>query len=720
MSRDIDHPVDPLNITRGVMVVCTDLEGRFTYANQAYLDYMGLSTLPVGASALQHIAQEDLPAVLDTAQRILENPHQPCWVEFSKPLKPAWNRSRWEWVAVLDPAGQPVGIQCTGYDISDTYRQARFREASVELLASGLQEELCPAEVLRRTLEAAFRVVPVAQAGSATLLQPEGYFRFVAAQGYDLEALQQAPLYPQEPLSLSQHIQAQVFTQADIARFNRQLDLERRAVLEGPGRAGEIQAMLAVPVVVKGVPRAYLYLDHFERADAFDETDVRHLEGLAHHVAWLLYGNELREETRWSRYHDPQTGLANLYSLKELLADAAEPGAFVVLHCASLERLRRLEGEGVWVAAVRAIADVVRSELRSADRLVYERDGFWLLLEGIETSSEVMAVLRRLQERVQDKLASHWRQLDFNPRVGVAFASREIPTQELIQAAEAALQQVQQPGGIYFYEPILTRKALEDDWLHQALGQALRPLKSGGAPRGFALHYQPIRSLADGQLHHLEALLRWQHPERGPIAPVRFLSIVEEDGCMIELGDWILGEAMARAAHWGLPVAVNLAGSQLEATLPERIAFHLRHHGLAPEQLVLEVTEQVLLDEARLAVLQDLARQGHPLHLDDFGTGFSSLERITRLPLAAIKLGQGFVKGLGPNPSPETPEARLTKALLSLGNTLGLKIVIEGIETEAQRQFLLAEGFSLGQGYLLGRPAPLRPSDTMSALGRSG
>lgn len=214
--------------------------------------------------------------------------------------------------------------------------------------------------------------------------------------------------------------------------------------------------------------------------------------------------------------------------------------------------------------------------------------------------------------------------------------------------------------------------------------------------------------------------MRWQHPERGPIAPVWFLSIVEEDGWMIELGDWILGEAMARAAHWGLPVAVNLAGSQLEATLPERIAFHLRHHGLAPEQLVLEVTEQVLLDEARLAVLQDLARQGHPLHLDDFGTGFSSLERITRLPLAAIKLGQGFVKGLGPNPSPETPEARLTKALLSLGNTLGLKIVIEGIETEAQRQFLLAEGFSLGQGYLLGRPAPLRPSDTMSALGRSG
>ncbi|GIW37154.1 MAG: hypothetical protein KatS3mg073_1299 [Meiothermus sp.] len=700
------HLEDPLSLTRGFMVVRTDLEGRFTYANQAYLDYMGLRALPIGTSALQHVAKEDQSVVLNTVKRILANPHQSYWVEFSKPLKHAWNRSRWEFTAVVDAEGKPVGIQCTGYDISEAYRQARFQEASAELLASGLKEALSPAEVLQRTLEVAFRVVPVAQAGSATLLQPEGHFRFVAAWGYDLEALQRVVLYPQEPLSLSQHIQAKVFTQTDIARFNSRLDPERRDLLEGPGRASEIQAMLATPVVVKGVPRAYLYLDHFERADAFDETDVRHLEGLAHHVAWLLYGNELQEEVRLGRYRDPQTGLDNLHSLKEVLVESLTPKALVALHCRSLERIRRLEGEGVWAAVVRSITDLLKSELRSDDRLAFDRDLFWLLLEGVETSSEVMAVLARLQAQAQAQLASRWPQLDFNPRVGVALARPEIALHELPEAAEAALQQVRQPGGISIYEPFLRQNTLEDDWLHQALALALRPLKAGGgAPLDFFLHFQPIRRLADGQLQHLEALLRWQHPERGLISPGRFVSIVEEDGWMIELGDWILGEAVARAAQWGLPVAVNLAGSQLEPALPNRIAHHLQRHGLAPQQLALEVTEQVLLDEGRLAVLQDLARRGYSLHLDDFGTGFSSLDQIARLPLAAIKLDQGFVKSLGPNPSPGTSEARLMKAVQGLGSALGLEIIVEGIETEAQRRFLLAEGFSLGQGYLLGRPA---------------
>ncbi|GIW35866.1 MAG: hypothetical protein KatS3mg073_0011 [Meiothermus sp.] len=709
---------DPLGTTRGIMVVRTDLEGRLTYANQAYLNYMGLPAPPLGASALQHVAKEDLPLVLDTVNRILENPHRSYWVEFSKPLKKAWNRSRWELVAVLDPEGQPVGIQCAGYDISDSYRQARFEEPCVELLASGLKEALCSAEVLRRALEAAFRVVPVAQAGSATLLQPEGHFRFVAARGYDLEALQQVPLYPQEPLSLSRHIQARVFTQAEIARFNQRLDPERKALLEGPGRAGEIQAMLATPVVVKGVPRAYLYLDHFERADAFDETDVRHLEGLAHHVAWLLYGNELREEVRLGRYHDPRTGLANLHSLEEALVESLAPKALVALHCRSLERIKRLEGEGIWAAAVRDLAGALQGELRSADRLACEQGIVWLLLENVETPSDVLAVLARLKEHVQGQLSARWPQLDFNPRVGVAFARPEVSFRELPRAAAATLEQIQQPGQVRFYEPSLLQSTLEYDWLHQALWQALRPLKSGGVPLDFCLHYQPIRSLADGQLHHLEALLRWQHPERGPISPARFLSIVEEDGWMIELGDWILGEAVARAAQWGLPVAVNLAGSQLEPALPDRIALHLQRHGLAPQQLILEVTEQVLLDEARLAVLQELAHRGHPLHLDDFGTGFSSLERIARLPLAAIKLGQGFVKSLGPNPSPETSEARLMKAVQGLGSVLGLQIIVEGIETEKQRQFLLDEGSSLGQGYLLGRPAAVRPGNSIQALER--
>ncbi len=712
--------LDPLNLSQGIMIVQTDLEGRFAYANRAYLAYMGLQSLPIGASALQHISPGDLPVVMHTVKQALSNPGQTFWVEFSKPLKKPWNRSRWEFMALLDRRGQPVGVQCMGYDISDAYRQARFQEASLALLSSGLKELLSPEAILQRALEEALKVVPVAQAGSATLLHPEGHFRFVAAHGYDLEALKKVPLNPQEPLSLSQHIRARVFTQADISRFNQRLDPERRGIIEGPGRASTIQAMLATPVVVRGQARAYLYLDHFERADAFDGVDLHHLEGLAHHVAWLLYGDELRSEAHYHRYHDPQTGLTNLHGLKETLAHLPPaPRALLALRCRSLERIRGLEGEGIWAAAVQTIAQAIQAELRTADRLAYEKDTFWLLLEGVDNLSDLQAVLARLKDSVHGRLVNSWSQLDFSPHVGVAFAQPGTNLLELPQAAEMALQHAR-PGQVHVYEPSLAHSTLEDYWLRQALGQALRPLKSGGAPLGFHLYYQPIRALDNGMLYHLEALVRWLHPERGMISPARFLPVVEEEGWMGELGDWIIGEAVAHAAAWGIPVAVNLAGSQLEPSLPKRIAAHLAYHNLPPQQLILEVTEQAALDEINLSVLQNLALQGHPLHLDDFGTGFSSLERITTLPLSAIKLGQGFVKNLGPNPSSNTSEARLMRAVQALGRSLELQVIVEGIETEAQYRFLVAEGFRLGQGYLLGRPAAITSDAQLHALRGEG
>lgn len=714
-SSSARQGLDPLSLSQGIMVVHTDLEGRFIYANQAYLEYVGLQSLPIGASALQHINPGDLPLVVQTAKQALRNPGQTFWVEFGKLLQKPWNRSRWEFMALLDHQGDPVGVQCIGYDISDTYRQARFQEASLALLSSGLKETLSPKAILQRALEEAFKVVPVAQAGSATLLHPEGHFRFVAAHGYDLEVLNKVLLYPREPLSFSQHIQARVFTQADISRFNQRLNPERRSILEGPGRASAIQAMLATPVVVSGQARAYLYLDHFERPDAFDEVDLQHLEGLAHHVAWLLYSDELRGEAYYSRCHDPQTGLTNLHGLKETLAHLPPaPRALLALRCRSLERVRSLEGESIWRSAVQAIAQAMQAELRTADHLAYEKDVFWLLLEGVDNLSDLQAVVARLTDSVRSRLVTNWPQLDFSPRVGVAFAQPG-SMQELSQAAEMALQHAQ-PGQVNVYEPSLAHSALEDSWLRQALGQALRPLKSGGAPLYFCLYFQPIRTLDTGKLYHLEALIRWLHPERGMISPARFLPIVEEEGWMRELGDWIIGEAAARAAAWGVPVAVNLAGSQLEPGLLERISIHLAQHDLPPQQLILEVTEQAALDEIRLSMLQNLALQGHPLHLDDFGTGFSSLERITALPLSAIKLDQGFVKNLGPDPSSSTSEARLMRAVQALGSSLDLQVIVEGIETEAQHHFLLAEGFRLGQGYLLGRPAAITSDDQLRAL----
>ncbi|MCX7740786.1 MAG: EAL domain-containing protein [Meiothermus sp.] len=690
---------NPLEATCGLMVVCTDLEGRYTYANQAYLAHTGLKAPPIGALVLEHVAAEDLPRVMDTVRRALEHPGQAFWVEFGRPLRRAWNRSRWELVAVYDRLGNPVGLQWMGYDISDVYRRERFQEASLGLLSAGLRESLCAKEVLRRALDAALEVVPVAQAGSATLLYPDGQFHFVAARGYDLAALERVHLHPGEPLSLSRHIQARVFTQADIAAFNARLDPERRALLEGPGRSREIQAMLATPVVVGGQPRAYLYLDHFQRPDAFDELDLRHLEGLAYHVAWLLYGEELR----FGHYHHPETGLANLRSLREwLLRLPPAHRALVALRCRSLERLRRLEGERAHLAALQEVARTIQANLRSSDRLAWEEGTFWLLLEGVTGAGEVYAVLGRLRTEVEAALAKRWPQLDFNPRAGAALAGPGVLPLELLRAAELALEQNPRPGRVYFFDPDLARQTRETDALRGALVRSLRHLPD--PPEGFTLHYQPVFHLVERRLRHLEALLRWNHPGLGQVSPGRFLPLVEEEGWMSELGDWVLGVAVEQAARWGVAVAVNLAGGQLEPGFPDRVAGHLARHQLPPGRLIFEVTEGVALEEMGLEVLRTLAERGHPLHLDDFGSGLSSLERIVRLPFAAIKLGQGFMASLGSLPEPHSPQARLLHALRGLAEGLGLEIIVEGIETQGQLEFLLAEGFVLGQGYLLGRP----------------
>ncbi|GEM88015.1 EAL domain-containing protein [Meiothermus granaticius] len=711
---------DLLEATHSLMVVCTDLEGRFTYANRAYLEYMGLPEPPLGSSALEQVAAEDLPRVLEAIRKVLAQPGQALWVELSKPLEGAWNRSRWEFVAICDPQGHPVGVQCAGYDISKEYRQARFLEASTHLLSLGLKGVLSAEALLQQALDAALAVVPAAQAGSATLRQPDGKFRFVAARGYDLTALREAYLSPQELLWRSRHIQARVFSQADLERFDAALDPERQALLWGPGRTGSIQAMLAIPVVVEGQPRAYLYLDHFDRAEAFDPLDLHHAEGLAHHVAWLLFGGELRKKAYLSRYADFQTGLPNTRSLREALEKLPPgPRALLALQCRSLERIQRLEGEAVWATVVRELGHSLQRRLRPTDRLAFKEGTFWLLLEGVQKAEEVYAVLGRLKGEVRVELEARWPQLDFSPRVGVVLAEPNQSPPELLQAAKVALEQSHHPDSISVFNPTLAARTREGDSLRQALSQALRRRRAESPPDGFALHYQPIKTLTDQRLHHFEALLRWTVPELGPIPPGKFLPLAEEEGWMPELGDWVVKVAAQQSARWGIPVAVNLSGSQLEPDLLHRVSVYLERYRLSPQQLIFEVTEQVILEESSLELLQSLVAGGHPLHLDDFGSGLSSLERLTRLPLAAVKLDRGFVANLGLTPHRETPEARLLRALRGLGSSLGVDLIVEGIETPEQLEFLLAEGFALGQGFLLGRPAIYSEAEVQQLRGGS-
>ena len=246
---------------------------------------------------------------------------------------------------------------------------------------------------------------------------------------------------------------------------------------------------------------------------------------------------------------------------------------------------------------------------------------------------------------------------------------------------------------------VAERHALEAD-LRQALGAGQ-----------FELHYQP-QVAADGRVLGAEALLRWRHPVNGMVSPGEFIPLAERSGLILPIGDWVLEQACARLAAWqaapqmaGLRLAVNVSAYQFrEADFVARVMAVVRRHDPPPDHLKLELTESMLvrdLDDI-VAKMSALKAQGVGFSLDDFGTGFSSLSYLKRLPLDQLKIDQSFVRDVLTDPN----DAAIARTVISLGQTLGLDVIAEGVETEGQRQFLSDNGCHAFQGYLFSRPLP--------------
>jgi EAL domain-containing protein (putative c-di-GMP-specific phosphodiesterase class I) len=239
-----------------------------------------------------------------------------------------------------------------------------------------------------------------------------------------------------------------------------------------------------------------------------------------------------------------------------------------------------------------------------------------------------------------------------------------------------------------------------------ALEKALREALQGGA---LQLHYQPQIELATGRLHGLEALARWNHPTLGSISPARFIPLAEECGLMGAMGRWALDQACRQLVQWrreGLEVpavAVNLSASNFHnLQLPAIVAQTLECHGLQASDLVVELTESILLDSnaTTLQTIDRLHAHGVRLSMDDFGTGYSSLSYLRRLPITELKLDQSFVADLENEPTARA----LSAAILGIGSSLGLTVVAEGVETEAQKNILQEQGYAVVQGYFFARP----------------
>jgi diguanylate cyclase (GGDEF)-like protein len=355
--------------------------------------------------------------------------------------------------------------------------------------------------------------------------------------------------------------------------------------------------------------------------------------------------------------------------------------------------------------------------LRECDMLArMGADEFAILQYGIASPAGAVELCERLLAAMDAPFELCGRLTHVGTRIGVALLPVDgVGAEELMQHAGLALGRAKAdpPRGYRFFEDAMDsevreRKALEQDLLH-------------ALDRGeLEIEYQPQFDIRSRRMFGVEALLRWQHPERGRIAPDAFIPLAEDSGTIVPIGRWVLEQACRQAVAWQrqgaaeLRIAVNL--SPVQCRDPEFAAYVagvLERSGLAPQRLELEITERVLLAEtdANLTTLGDLKRQGVRISLDDFGVGHSSLSYLRRFPFDEIKLDRSFVGALEHDPSAQA----IVRAFLSLGRSLGLDSIAEGVESAAQLSLLDAEGCRLAQGFYFSPPVHPREIDAMVA-----
>jgi PAS domain S-box-containing protein/diguanylate cyclase (GGDEF)-like protein len=367
-------------------------------------------------------------------------------------------------------------------------------------------------------------------------------------------------------------------------------------------------------------------------------------------------------------------------------------------------------------SAADGLLDEVSADLRAVLRagdLFARGSGDEFLAVSATGVSGAVALARRLLDAVRAPRTVSGHRVTLNACVGLAVgapggtehpaaADGPLTPEGLLRDADTALRGAkrQGPGAIHPFRPGQEAGGAEQ------LGLAA-DLAAAPADGSLRLHYQPIVDLRTGRTVRREALLRWEHQGRLRM-PDQFLPVAEAHGLLRSIGTWVLSRACHDAAAWqagGDPcgVTVNVAAVQLTHDLPGQVAAALRSSGLAPQQLSVEVTETGLLTDVEVAgaVLSALSEREVQILLDDFGTGYSSLSHLARLPVSGIKLDRSFVAGL-----PGAPQQAVVAAVAQLGASLGLATIAEGVETEDQRRMLLDLGYTHGQGWLFGRPAP--------------
>ena len=411
--------------------------------------------------------------------------------------------------------------------------------------------------------------------------------------------------------------------------------------------------------------------------------------------------------------HDTLTGLPNRAHFSDringIIARAKRKSQRLALLFIDLDHFKIVNdtlGHEVGDIFLQEIALCLKKITRHEESLArWGGDEFILLLEDFSNNAEITQTVQRLFNSLSAPIYIEGHELSPSASIGIAlYPDNADNSTELIKFADTAMYRAKQHGrnSFEFYSDFLAEETRHRFEVGHELQRALRNNE-------LCLHYQPQVDTRSQRINGLEALIRWQHPERGLLAPGTFIALAEELGLIALLGDWVLREACRQLAVWrgsGLHcprVAVNVSPSQLDARFPDKVAQALHDFDIPPHMLDIEITENALeRKEDMIPTLHALKTLGVKLSIDDFGTGYSSLSYIRHFPIDCFKIDKSFIDGIPDS----NQDMAIVRTILALGDSLNISVLAEGVETQAQYDYLASLGCDSIQGYLFGKPMP--------------
>lgn len=688
-----------------------DLEGRLIFANEAIVRSNGLDSIDqiLGKTDFDLHPYADAKKIADVESRVIETGVPDLGIE---EISLGGNGDRWLMMSrapLRDKHGHTVGVIGMSRDITSRKMAEQLVQAQarlLELVATGVELDRVLDELIlmieTQTVNVSGSVMIRSEDGQSLLLasgpsMPEIY----------KQRIQSVPIGPEVgSCGTAAWFNEQVVV-SDIAsdyRWSNFLHLiegvSYQACWSTPIRSshGEVLGTFALYSPERGPPDAKL----------------NELIGIAAHLAGIaIERRQTEERVRFLATHDGLTGLLNRGSMElafeVTLASAKDVGGQLALAFLDLDNFKHVNdtlGHATGDELLKVIAMRLEREV-GEDGIVARVGGDEFVILMSKLKENVIDRLEALRAAVAEPIPVHDMMLEMTSSVGVAMHPEHgSDATTLLAHADAAMYYAKESGRdslMVFSQDILDsskQKLAKTEELRRALRE-----------NEFVLHYQPQFNQRTGQINCVEALVRWNHPVHGLIAPAHFIPLAEDNGLIVALGRWVLGEACRQCKQWvdtlgpDFKVCVNVSPRQFkERTVLSDVQDALAEAGLSPHNLELEITESLMMPDLPLALelMRQLGAMGVTLAIDDFGTGYSGLTALKRFPVSKLKIDRSFIADV---PHDSDGEA-LTSAIIAIAHKLGLQIVAEGVETEAQMKFLLETGCETIQGYFVSKPLP--------------